>query len=64
MTAKQFETEATMIASLDRMELERRIKKFRGTFKMDFTEDYLNQSSVDRLRHILMSALLYSKPHN
>jgi hypothetical protein len=64
MTAKQFETEATTIASLDRMELTRRIKKFRGTFKLDFTEDYLNQSTVDRLRHILMSALIYSKPNN
>lgn len=64
MTAKQFETEAITIASLDRMELTKRIKKFRGSFKLDFTEDYLNQSSLDRLRHILLSALIYSKPHN
>ena len=64
MTAKQFETEVTTIASLGRIELTRRIKKFSGSFKLDFTEDYLNKSSIDKLRHILMSALMYSKPHN
>lgn len=64
MAATHFETEATTIASLDKTELTRRIRNFRGRFKLDFTEDYLNQSSVDRLRHILMSALIYTKLHN
>jgi len=59
-----FEQTATSIASLGRNELKRRIKNFRGRFKLDFTEDYLNRLSVDRLRHILLAALINVKPHN
>ena len=56
--------EATAVAGLDRSELTSRIKNFRGRFKLDFTEDYLNKLSVDRLRHILLAALLNARPHN
>jgi hypothetical protein len=59
-----FEREATSIAVLGRHELERRIKNFRGRFKLDFTQDYLNKLSVDRLRHILLAALMNSGNHN
>jgi hypothetical protein len=61
---KYFEREATSIAALGRNELKRRIRNFRGRFKLDFTEDYLNHLSVDRLRHILLAALINAKPHN
>jgi hypothetical protein len=64
MVAREsFEAEATSIAVLERNELTRRIKNFRGRFKLDFTEDYLNNLSVDRLRHILLAALINAKPH-
>ena len=59
-----FEQTATSIASLGRNELKRRIKDFHGRFKLDFTEDYLNDLSVDRLRHILLAALINARPHN
>jgi len=59
-----FGKEATSIAALDRNELKRRIRNFRGRFKLDFSEDYLNGLSVDRLRHILLAALINAKPHN
>ena len=59
-----FEQTATSIAALDRTELKRRIKSFRGRFKLDFSEDYLNNLSIDRLRHILLAALVNAKPHN
>jgi hypothetical protein len=61
---KYFEQTATSIASLDRDELKRRIRNFRGRFRLDFTEDYLNNLSVDRLRHILLAALINAKPYN
>ena len=61
---KYFEREATSIAALGRQELERRIRNFRGRFKLDFTQDYLNKLSVDRLRHILLAAEMNSKGHN
>ena len=59
-----FEKQATTIAALGRNELTTRIKNFRGRFKLDFTEEYLNKLSVDRLRHILLAALLNAGPHN
>ena len=61
---KYFEQTATSIASLGRDELKRRIRSFRGRFRLDFTEDYLNNLSVDRLRHILLAVLINAKPHN
>lgn len=65
MTSRQyFEQTATSIAALGRNELTRRIKNFKGRFKLDFTEDYLNKLSVDRLRHILLAALINAKPHD
>ena len=61
---KYFEREATSIAALGRNELTRRIRNFRGRFKLDFTEDYLDKLSVDRLRHILLAALINARPYN
>jgi len=61
---KYFEREATSIAALGRHELERRIRNFKGRFKLDFTHEYLSELSVDRLRHILLAALLTARGHN
>jgi hypothetical protein len=59
-----FEREATSIAALGRSELTRRITHFKGRFKLDFTEDYLNNLSVDRLRRILLAALINASPQS
>ena len=61
---KYFERDATSIAALGRHELERRIRNFRGRFKLDFTQEYLSKLSVDRLRHILLAALMTSRGNN
>jgi len=64
MIAKEsLEQTATSIAALETDELKRRIKNFRGRFKLDFTEDYLNSLTVDRLRHILLAALVNAQVH-
>lgn len=63
-TITYLERQATTIAALGRNELKRRIKNFRGRFKLDFTEDYLNKLSIDKLRHILLAAVINSKQHN
>lgn len=59
-----FEAEATSIAALGRNELKIRIRNFKGRFKLDFTDDYLNKLSVDRLRHILLAAVMNARPRN
>ena len=64
MASKEyFERTTTSLASLGRDELKRRIGSFKGRFKLDFTEDYLNNLSVERLRHILLAALMSAQPH-
>ena len=63
-SAQYVERQVTSVAALGRNELKRRIRNFRGRFKLDFTEDYLNKISVDRLRHILLAALINAKTHN
>jgi hypothetical protein len=63
-TRSCLETEAASIAALGRNELKLRIRNFRGRFKLDFTEDYLNKLSVDRLRHILLAAVMNARSRN
>lgn len=62
MTSREyFEHTATSLATLNKNELTHRIKNFRGRFRLDFTESYLNDLSVDRLRHILLAALVNAR---
>ncbi|MBN2591068.1 MAG: hypothetical protein JXA96_14475 [Sedimentisphaerales bacterium] len=63
-SAAYFNKQATTIATLGRNELKKRIKNFHGRFKLDFTEEYLNKLSEDRLRHILLAALINAGPRN
>jgi hypothetical protein len=50
------------VSELDRDELKKRIKNFPGHFRMDFTDDYLDTASEDRLRHILLAAIVTQSP--
>ena len=61
---ESFEQTATSIAALGRNELTKRIRNFRGRFKLDFSDDYLKGLTVDRLKHILLAASIHAKPHN
>lgn len=55
---KRFEQTATTIAALGRAEITKRLKNFHGRFKLDFTDEYLEKLSLDRLRHILLAAMV------
>jgi hypothetical protein len=61
ISRERFEQAAVSIASLNKGQLKSRIRNFKGRFKLDFTEDYLNKLSTDRLRHILLAALVNAK---
>jgi len=52
-----YERLAIAIASLGRNEVEHKIKNFKGTFKFDFTDEYLSSLTLDRLKHILLAAI-------
>ena len=60
-TPGQFEQMAASLADLGRDDLKKRIKDFRGRFKLDFSDDYLDALSLDRLRHLLLAALINAK---
>ncbi len=57
-----FEEVSSTVSELDRSELKKRIKNFPGRFKMDFSDDYLDTASEDRLRHILLAAIVTQSP--
>ncbi|MGD8786746.1 MAG: hypothetical protein PVJ60_04915, partial [Phycisphaerales bacterium] len=62
-SVKYLDRQITSIAALERNELTRRIRNFKGRFRLDFTEDYLEKLSVERLRHILLAASINAKSH-
>jgi len=64
MVSRNFEKTAVTIAALGKVELTKKIKKFKGRFKLDFTDDYLQKLSTDKLRHILLAAIITSKSNN
>ncbi|OHB53304.1 MAG: hypothetical protein A2Y07_00605 [Planctomycetes bacterium GWF2_50_10] len=61
MAKVNFDQIATSIATLERDDVKTRLKNFKGRFKMDFTDEYLDNLSIDRLRHILLAALVTAK---
>ncbi|MBN1436934.1 MAG: hypothetical protein JW936_07655 [Sedimentisphaerales bacterium] len=63
MIANNTKTErlACQIASMSRKKVTAALLGFRGKFKMDFTRNYLDSLSLDRLRHILLAAYLNRK---
>ena len=52
---------AASLADLGRDDLKKRIRDFRGRFKLDFSDTYLDSLSLDRLRHILLAALVNAR---
>jgi hypothetical protein len=50
---------ARVVAEMDREGLIDLLKRIPCTFKLDFTEDCLRSMSLDKLRHIVLSASLH-----
>ena len=58
MSPKRFESMSNSIVSMKKNQLKRHIKGFKGRFKMDFTESYLDSLSTSKLQHILLAAMV------
>ncbi len=52
---------AASLVDLGRDDLKKRIKDFRGRFKLDFSDAYLDALTVERLRHLLLAALINAR---
>jgi hypothetical protein len=57
-SSRSFEQVAASINSLSKSQIKRRLLNFKGCFRLDFTETYLDGQTVEKLRHILLAALL------
>lgn len=60
-TREYFEQRVIEVSRLDKSGLIKKIKNFKGRFKLDFTDDYLSSVSIDKLRHIYFAALVNVK---
>jgi len=57
-SSRSFEQVALAVNSLTKSQIKRRLLNFKGRFKLDFTEAYLDGLTIDKLRHILLTAML------
>lgn len=57
-STRSFEQVASAVNSLNKSQLKNRLLNFKGRFKFDFTEKYLDGLTIDKLRHILLTAML------
>ncbi len=55
------ETLVNEIQSMDRDSLVRLLRTMQCDFSMDFTDDFLNSISVERLKHIALAASLHDR---
>ena len=58
---QSIERSVSSIISMGKTELKKCIRNFGGRFELDFTDDYLDDASVDRLRHILLAATIHAR---
>ena len=57
----QIEDLMTLVASLDRAALVNQFQKYPGKFPVDFTDDFLARTSLDKLRHIFVAMCLQNQ---
>jgi hypothetical protein len=61
LQSPQIEELICLVSALDRGALKRQFLSFRGNFPVDFTPDFLDKLSVDRLRHIFVALCLQNQ---
>jgi hypothetical protein len=57
----QIEELVCLITSMDRPGLIRQFLRFQGTFPIDFTPEFLEQLTLERLRHIFLALCLQNQ---
>lgn len=58
LEAQQVEELICLVSAMDRATLAGQFRAYRGTFPLDFTDDFLNNAPVERLRHIFVALCL------
>ncbi|MHC4294958.1 MAG: hypothetical protein ACYSTL_05175 [Planctomycetota bacterium] len=60
MAAPKMEKLTQQIATMDRDALVRTLRQLNCDFELDFTDEFLSEVSLERLRHIVTAALLHA----
>ena len=60
MNARRFEKDVQKIATMDRESLIRMLHRIHCSFDLDFTDEFLQSVSLERLRHLTIAAKLHS----
>ncbi len=73
LQANQVEELICLVSALDRPTLVQQFQNYRAAFPVDFTPEFFEKTSIDRLRHIFLALCLqcqqmpvsggYSTPH-
>ena len=58
LDAHQVEELICLVSAMDRPALVRQFREYRGTFPVDFTDAFLENTPVERLRHIFVALCL------
>ena len=58
LQSNQVEELICLVSALDRQTLVRQFQNYRATFPVDFTPDFLQNTPIDRLRHIFLALCL------
>lgn len=61
MTTRQHEKLAQELAEMSRSELIKRLRQLHCDFHLDFTDAFLDSLSLERLRHIVLAAMLHQQ---
>ncbi len=61
LESHQVEELICLVSSLDKPTLTRQFLSFRGSFPVDFTPEFLNTLSIERLRHIFVALCLQAQ---
>lgn len=59
MVSRKTEQMAQEICMMDRMSLMQRLRGMRCDFPIDFSDEYLNSISLERLQHIVLAAAVH-----
>lgn len=61
LQSQQVEELITLVSSLDKPTLLRQFREYPATFPIDFTKDFLERQSLERLRHLFVAVCLQSQ---
>jgi len=59
--SQQVEELICLVSSLDRARLIEQFRNYRATFPLDFSDEFLNATPIERLKHIFLAVCLQSQ---